>query len=176
MPIPASPQVETPEARCHRLLAPLAAIAGVSVPGVTVLTSRIAQAGAGRTTVMATRPLVDLLDDAELQAALAHELAHIVLRTTDVPTTHREARQAERAADRLAIRWLGDAEPLCRALSRIAAHNAAREGLRIGGHGSDHPALRRRLRWIRHDARALGITAGRGRRPAAIVHALPGTA
>jgi heat shock protein HtpX len=66
-------------------VARLAALADVPKPRVSVTVSETPNAytmgwTAGTATIVVTTALVDLLDDAELEAVLAHELAHVINR------------------------------------------------------------------------------------------------
>ncbi len=58
-----------------------------------------------------TKSLVERFTDAELRAALGHELAHIVLghRRIGFELTHHRTARYEREADGLSARWLGKA-------------------------------------------------------------------
>ena len=58
-----------------------------------------------------TRMLVERSTDAELRAALGHEIAHIVLghRTPRFELTHNRTAQYEQDADALSARWFGKA-------------------------------------------------------------------
>jgi Zn-dependent protease with chaperone function len=69
-----------------------------------------------------TRMLVERSTDAELRAALAHELAHIVLghRISGFELTHRRTAQYEQDADALSARWFGKA-PMRSLLEKLRA-------------------------------------------------------
>jgi heat shock protein HtpX len=75
----------------HRRLERLAALAGLPPPGAAVVHSDVPNAFAvglspGRSVVAVTRGLEETLTDAELDAVLAHELAHIANRDAVVMT------------------------------------------------------------------------------------------
>ena len=82
------------ESRLYGIVRGLADRAGTPMPAVYVLDEPFPNAFAlGRTPdkalVAATRPLLDMLDDDELEGVMAHELSHIIHRDTIVNGTAR---------------------------------------------------------------------------------------
>ena len=90
----ATPASESTEPRLYGIVRGLAAKAGTPMPNVYVLDMDIPNAFAlGRSPdkalVAATRPLMDMLTDEELEGVMAHELSHIIHRDTIVNGTAR---------------------------------------------------------------------------------------
>lgn len=82
------------ESRLYGIVKDLSDRAGTPMPAVYVLDEPFPNAFAlGRTPdralVAATRPLIDMLDDDELEGVMAHELSHIIHRDTIVNSTAR---------------------------------------------------------------------------------------
>lgn len=85
---------EHDEPRLYRTVEDLASRAGTPMPAVYVLDEPFPNAFAlGRTPdralVAATRPLLEMLDDDELEGVMGHELSHIIHRDTIVNSTAR---------------------------------------------------------------------------------------
>ena len=156
-----TPTMDARQERGARLLAEVSRLAGVS--GLTFVHhsgQRIAQAESGDPVVRATTPLLDGLNDAELKAVLAHEAGHVVRARQGIntkPMTPAQLRAEEILVDAMAVRWTRDPASLASALLKIAVYNQSREGVRAGGHWSDHPALRTRMRALRHVTRELHL-------------------
>jgi Zn-dependent protease with chaperone function len=131
------------EAQC--MLEALAVRADTSIPNLYVMESELAEIFSlgltpDHSSIAVTRGLLDLLDERELEAILAHELSHIahhdtmpatvvtwykmLIRRPKLPAPSAVARATERAdlellADADAVRLTGDPEGLRRALRKL---------------------------------------------------------
>jgi heat shock protein HtpX len=74
----------TAPAAAVEILERLCMRADMQVPGLAVEPGPVATAWTARGRIHVTRPLLELLDDAELEAVLAHELAHLAHRDAAV--------------------------------------------------------------------------------------------
>jgi Zn-dependent protease with chaperone function len=120
--LPGSPLTPEEWPELHAALAAICAAFGLAVPPLR-RAKRAAQGclfGQAGAAVIAAEELIDLRSDLrpdELVAVLAHQCGHLLLGR---PWTER----AELSADRAAAAYLGDADPITRAIFRFAGADA----------------------------------------------------